>query len=85
MVAGFPRIKKVLALERSVFVNHRLKRISMEGITALSTTPSIKRITIRRFTLVAKAVALARKPQRIRDQKISFFALLFSAYIAPGI
>src|SRR4028118_1631087 len=44
MVAGLPRIKKVFARERSVFVNHLLKKISIAGITALSTTPSINRI-----------------------------------------
>src|SRR5664279_3925976 len=47
MVTGLPRIKNVLALERSDFVNHLLKNISIAGITALSTTPSINLIKIR--------------------------------------
>src|SRR6478672_11702879 len=84
-VAGFPRIKKVFARERSALVNHLLRKINMEGITALSTMPSKKRMATKKFTLLTKPVAVARTPQRIRDQKINFFALLVDAYTAPGI
>ncbi len=79
MVTGFPRIKNVLALERSFFVNHRLNNTSMEGITALSVTPSIKRITINALTSLIRPVAIANAPHEINDQKISFFALLLEA------
>src|SRR6185312_7800885 len=85
IVTGLPRIRKVLALERSAFVNHLLKNISMEGITALSTTPSIKRMTINKVTLCTIPVAIANAPHSINDQKINFLALLFAAYKAPGI
>ena len=85
IVAGLPRIKKVLARERSDFVNHLLKNISIEGITALSTTPSINRITISTLILLIKPVAIASPPQAISDQKINFLALLLAAYSAPGI
>ena len=78
IVAGLPRIRKVFALERSAFVNHLLK-ISMAGITALSTTPSINRITINELTLLTSPVAIANPPQRISDQKINFFALFLDA------
>ena len=81
MVAGFPRIKKVLALERSAFVNHLLKKTSIEGMTALSTTPSKNLITINPFILLTMPVAMAKAPQRIRDQNINFLALLFAAYV----
>jgi hypothetical protein len=72
-----PRIRKVLALERSDFVNHMLKNTSMDGITALSTTPSKNLITINAFTLLIIPVAAARDPQRIKDQNINFLALNF--------
>ena len=85
MVTGLPRIKKVLALDRSLFVNHLLKKISMAGITALSTTPNINRITINAPTLLIRPVAVANAPQSISDQKINFRALLLAAYKAPGI
>src|ERR1035438_4621839 len=35
IVAGLPRIRKVLARERSALVNHLLNKISIEGNTAL--------------------------------------------------
>src|SRR5664279_2729916 len=85
MVAGLPKIKNVFALDRSDFVNHLLKKISIDGITALSTTPSIKRMEIKKFTLLTMPVAIASAPHKINDQKINFFALLFEAYNAPGI
>jgi hypothetical protein len=85
MVTGLPRIKNVFARERSTFVNHLLKNTSMDGITALSTTPSKNRITINALTLLIRPVAMARAPQKIKDQNINFFALLFAAYVAPGI
>jgi hypothetical protein len=79
MVAGLPRIKNVLARERSDFVNHLLKKIIIEGITALSTTPSINRITIKIFALLISPVAMANMPHRIRDQNISLLALFVAA------
>ena len=60
MVTGLPRIKNVFALERSAFVNHLLNKMIIEGITALSTTPSIKRITISSVILLTKPVAAAK-------------------------
>src|SRR5215203_3252506 len=45
IVTGLPRIKNVFARERSDFVNHLLNKISIAGITALSTTPNKKRMT----------------------------------------
>src|SRR5215218_1961125 len=84
-VTGFPRIKKVFARERSAFENHLLSNINMAGITALSTTPSKKRIPIKRFTLLTSPVAVANVPHKIKDQKTNFFALLVAAYRAPGI
>src|SRR5258706_13862370 len=85
IVTGLPRIKKVLARERSDLVNHLLKNINMAGMTALSTTPNIKRITIRTFIFANIPVAMASPPHNIRDQKISFLALLLSANNTPGI
>ncbi len=79
MVTGFPKIKNVLAFERSVFVNQRLNKMIMEGITALSTTPSIKRMTIKRLTLFVMPVAIAQAPQSSKDQKINFLALRVAA------
>lgn len=82
---GFPNINKVFALDRSFLVNHLLSNMSKEGSTALSATPTINRTTISIFILLIKPVAAAKIPQRISDQKINFFALLFEAYKVPGI
>ncbi len=79
IVAGLPRIKNVLALERSFFVNHLLNNTNIEGMTALSVTPSIKRITIKTRISLIRPVAIANTPQAINDQKINFFALLLAA------
>lgn len=46
MVTGLPRIRKVLARERSARVNQWHRYTSIAGITAASTTPSMKRMTI---------------------------------------
>ncbi len=78
-VTGLPRIKNVLARERSALVNQRLIKMSMEGNIALSTTPSINRIAIKKFTLLVRPVAVAKAPHRINDQKINFFVLLLAA------
>src|SRR6476619_5914982 len=79
MVTGLPRIKNVFALDRSDFVNHLLSKITIEGITALSTTPSIKRITIKTFTLLVIPVAIAHTPHKINDQKINRLVLFVAA------
>src|SRR6478735_513782 len=84
MVTGLPRIRKVLALDLSALVNHRLNKISMAGITALSVTPNMKRMMINRLMLLIMPVAIARAPQSKSDQKINFLALLLAAYRAPG-
>jgi hypothetical protein len=85
IVTGLPSIKNVLALERSALVNQRLRNMSIAGITALSTTPSMNLMTIRKLTLLIIPVAIASPPHRISDQNINFLALLFAAYNAPGI
>ena len=79
IVAGLPNIKNVFARDLSFFVNHLLNKISMAGITALSTTPSIKRIMISKVILLTIPVAMASAPQSISDQKINFFALFLAA------
>jgi hypothetical protein len=79
IVTGFPRIKKVLARDLSFFVNHLLSKTIIAGITALSTTPSMKRITIKKFTFFVKPVAIAQKPHKIKDQNINFFVLRTAA------
>src|SRR5215203_3926056 len=79
IVTGLPRIKNVLARERSDFVNHLLNKISIAGNTALSTTPKVKRIKIRTFTFEIIPVAVAQTPHSMSDQKINFFALFLDA------
>jgi len=79
MVTGLPNISNVLALDRSSRVNHRLINTSIEGKTALSKTPSIKRITSKTFTLLISPVAMANNPHSMSDQKINFLALLLDA------
>jgi hypothetical protein len=78
-VAGLPRIRKVFARDRSDFVNHLLNNISIAGITALSTTPSMNRIIIKTVMLLTKPVAIAKLPHNIKDQKIKILALLLAA------
>ena len=85
MVTGLPRIKKVLARDLSDLVNHLLKKMIIAGITALSTTPNIKRMMIKKLTLLIIPVAIASAPHNKRDQKMSLRALLLAAYKAPGI
>ena len=58
-----------MALERSFFVNHLLNKMIMEGITALSTTPSIKRMIISSVMLLTNPVAAAKHtPQYQRPE-----------------
>ena len=56
----------MLARERSDFVNQFAMKISIAGITAASTTPSTKRITISDGMLLTMPVSAAHPPHRIR-------------------
>jgi hypothetical protein len=79
IVTGLPRIKNVFARDLSFLVNQRVNKISIEGITALSTTPNMKRMTIKILTSLIIPVAVANAPHNISDQKINFFVLLLAA------
>ena len=85
IVAGLPSTRNVFALERSSFINHLLNKMTMVGITALSTTPSIKRMKYKNEILLTTPVAMASMPHANRHQKINFLALLLAAYCVPGI
>ncbi len=69
----------MFARERSLFVNQLLMKISIAGITAASTMPSMKRITISEGMLLTMPVSAAQPPHRIRLQNTSFLTLRRSA------
>jgi hypothetical protein len=79
MVTGFPRIRKAFALDRSFLVNHLLRKISIAGITALSTTPSMNLMIIRSDMLLIIPVNVASVPHAMSDQNTSLRALRFDA------
>lgn len=54
-------------------------------MTAASTTPRIKRITIKNGTLWISPVRVAQTPHKNKETVMSFLMLFFTAYIEPGI
>jgi len=72
-------MRNVFARERSVRVNHRLMYMSMDGITAASTMPRMKRSAINVGMLLTMPVAAAHRPHKMRLAKISFLTLFFCA------
>src|SRR5579863_10773014 len=84
MVTGLPKISSALARDRSDRTNQRLRRTSIEGKTAPSITPNRKRTNMSQWMFLTMPVAVARAPQKSRDQKISWRALRMEAY-TPGI
>ena len=69
----------MFARPRSLLVNQWLRKMTIAGSTAASTTPTRKRTTISAVTLVSRPCTEASTPQAIRLQKIRFLTLRRSA------
>jgi len=72
-------MRNVLARPRSLFVNQWLRKMTIAGRTAASTTPTRKRTTISAVTLVSRPWTEASTPHAMRLQKIRFLTLRRSA------
>ena len=69
----------MFARPRSPFVNQWLRKMTMAGSTAASTTPTRKRTTMSAVTLVSRPCTDASTPHAMRLQKIRFLTLRRSA------